>query len=307
MTVVESDTRRGDAMSNPGIRPPAYRLPDEIMLGQVSLQISDMERSLDYYQKILGFRVLHRDGDVATLGAEIGDAPLVELRAVKGTQGAGRHAKLGLYHFAILLPTRAALGSFAQHLAGVGAQVGGADHLVSEARYLRDPDGLGIEVYADRPRESWQVDGQQLRMATDPLDFPDLVRAANGAPWTGLPQGTVMGHVHLHVGDIDEAAAFYHAGLGLDKVVWQYPGALFLSAGGYHHHLGVNTWAGRGALAAGETDARLVEWHMVLPSQQDVDAAATSLERSGYEVTHAGDDRLVRDPWGTRVRLQRDC
>jgi catechol 2,3-dioxygenase len=266
-----------------------------------------MERSLDYYQNVLGLRVLRRDGDVATLGARTGDSPLVALRAVKGTQAVGRHAKLGLYHFAILLPSRAALGSFVQHLAEIGVQAGAADHLVSEALYLRDPDGLGIEVYADRPRDTWLLDGEQLKMASDPLDFADVVRAANGAPWAGMPEGTVMGHVHLHVGDLDDAAAFYHAGLGLDKMVWQYPGALFMSAGGYHHHLGVNTWAGRGAPPAGDTDARLVEWHMVLPSQQDVEAAATSLEQSGYEVKHAGDDRLVRDPWGTRVRLMRDC
>ena len=294
-------------MTRPGLAPPAYRLPSELRLGQASLQISDMNRSQDYYERILGFRVLSRDGAVATLGAQTRESPLIELREVKGTQGVGRHAKLGLYHFAIRLPTRAALGSFVQHLAGIGAQAGSADHLVSEALYLRDPDGLGIEVYADRPRDTWELDGQQLKMASDPLDLADLVRSASGAPWTGMPEGTVMGHVHLHVGNIDDAAAFYHAGLGLDKVVWQYPGALFMSAGGYHHHLGVNTWAGSGALPAGDTDARLIEWHMVLPSQHDVEAAATSLEHSGFEVKHAGDDRLVRDPWGTRVRLVRDC
>ena len=294
-------------MTNPGIPAPVYRLPDSLRLGQVSLQISDMARSLDYYQNVLGFRLLSRDGSVAKLGAETGDAILVELREVKGTEPIGRHARLGLYHFAILLPSRAALGRFVQHLADIGAQAGSADHLVSEALYLRDPDGLGIEVYADRPRSTWQLEQQQWKMASDPLDFPDLVRATNGVPWTGMPEGTVMGHVHLHVGNIDEAAAFYHAALGLDKVLWQYPGALFMSAGGYHHHLGVNTWAGPGAPAAREGDARLVEWHMVLPSQHDVEAAATSLEHSGFEVKHAGDDRLARDPWGTRVRLRRDC
>jgi Predicted ring-cleavage extradiol dioxygenase len=294
-------------MSKPGIAPPAYRLPDELRLGQVSLQISSMERSLDYYQNVLGFRLLSREGDVARLGTHSGASTLVELCEVARTQGLGRNARLGLYHFAILLPTRAALGSFVQHLAEIGAQPGAADHLVSEALYLRDPDGLGIEIYADRPRASWQLDGQQLRMATDPLDLADLVKAANGVRWTGMPDGTVMGHVHLHVGNIDDAAAFYHSALGFDKIVWQYPGALFMSAGGYHHHLGVNTWAGSGATAAGDNDARLIEWHMVLPSQHDVEAAATSLEHSGFEVKHSGDDRLARDPWGTRVRLRRDC
>ena len=160
----------------------------------------------------------------------------------------GRGGQLGLYHFAILLPDRAALGRFVAHLARIGERAGASDHLVSEALYLSDPDGLGIEVYADRPRATWRYDGQrQLAMDTRPLDLNSLVQAAGGEPWTGMPAGTVMGHVHLHVGDIERAAAFYHAALGLDKVVWSYPGALFLSAGGYHHHVGLNTWAGPGA------------------------------------------------------------
>jgi catechol 2,3-dioxygenase len=294
-------------MTHPGIAPPGYRLPDETRLDYVSLQIADLERSLAYYEHTLGLRVLQRAGAVAMLGTQSGETPLVELREVAGTQAVGRHAKLGLYHYAILLPHRAALGSFVQHLAAIGVEVGAADHLVSEALYLRDPDGLGIEVYTDRPRDTWRVEHQQLVMATDPLDLADLVSAANGAPWKGMPEGTVMGHVHLHVGDLDHAAAFYHAGLGLDKVVWQYPGALFMSAGGYHHHLGLNTWAGRGALPAGENDARLLEWRMVLPSETDVSAAAESLQSAGHDITDDGGDRLARDPWGTRLRLRSDC
>ncbi|CAN5263741.1 catechol 2,3-dioxygenase [soil metagenome] len=294
-------------MTRAGIAAPGYRLPDALRLGHVSLQISDMERSLAWYHDVLGLRVLNRDGALATLGTHGSDTPLLELHQIAGTQALARHAKLGLYHFAILLPTRAALGSFVQHLAAIGVEAGAADHLVSEALYLRDPDGLGIEVYADRPRDSWRVEGQQMKMASDPLDVADLVRAANGEPWKGIPEGTVMGHVHLHVADIDEAAAFYHTALGFDKMVWQYPGALFMSAGGYHHHLGVNTWAGRGALSAGELDARLLEWHMCLPSAEDVAAVEASLEAAGFAVTRDGDHRLARDPWGTLVRLRRDC
>jgi NAD+-dependent protein deacetylase sirtuin 4 len=151
----------------------------------------------------------------------------------------------GLYHFAILLPDRAALGRLVAHLAREGVRVGAADHLVSEALYLQDPDGLGIEVYADRPRSEWRHRDRQLLMATDPLDLPELARSAGAEPWTGAPAGTRLGHVHLHVGDIHRAAEFYHAALGFDRMVWSYPGALFLAAGGYHHHLGVNTWARR--------------------------------------------------------------
>ena len=294
-------------MTHLGIAPPGYRLPDALHLGHVSLQVSDMARSLAFYQAVLGLRVLDRVGAVASLGAASSDKPLVELTEVAGTQPVGRHARLGLYHFALLLPSREALGSFVLHLSTIGVQPGASDHLVSEALYLRDPDGLGIEVYADRPRDTWRVEALQLKMATDPLDVADLVRVASGTPWEGMPEGAMMGHVHLHVGDIDEAAAFYHAALGLDKVVWQYPGALFMSAGGYHHHLAVNTWAGRGAAPAGATDARLLAWDVALPSQPDVDAVAASLESHGYEVRRDGDDRLARDPWGTQLRLRRDC
>jgi catechol 2,3-dioxygenase len=174
---------------------------------------------------------------------------------------------------------------------------------VSEALYLTDPDGLGIEVYADRPRATWRHEGRQLVMDTTPLDVADVVRAAGGEPWRGMPAGTRVGHVHLHVGDLDEAAAFYHAALGLDAVVWSYPGALFLSAGGYHHHLGLNTWSGPGAARPQDGDARLLEWELVLPRADDVDAAARSIEAAGYEVARTERGPLATDPWGTTLRL----
>ncbi len=178
-----------------------------------------------------------------------------------------------------------------------------SDHSVSEALYLTDPDGLGIEVYADRPRSAWRHEGRQLHMTTEPLDARDLVRAAGGERWSGAPAGTVIGHVHLFVSDLEAAAAFYHAGLGLDKVVWSYPGALFLSAGGYHHHLGVNIWA-LGAAPAGEEDARLVEWELLLPTAADVAAAAASLEAAAAAVQREDDGSvLVLDPWGIPLRL----
>jgi catechol 2,3-dioxygenase len=177
-----------------------------------------------------------------------------------------------------------------------------SDHFVSEAVYLTDPDGLGIEVYADRPRTAWRHDQRQLVMATEPLDVDDLLRAAGAEAWTGLPAGTVIGHVHLFVGDLEQAAEFYHAGLGLDQVVWSYPGALFLSAGGYHHHLGTNTWA-VGAMPAGDNDARLLEWEILLPTSADVEAALASMAASGARVTGGAGNGVATDPWGTTVRL----
>jgi len=286
-----------------GVPAPGHRLPAPTRLGRVRLQVSDLERSLDYYERVLGLRVLGREGGGATLGARgDGAGPLVELRERPGAAPVPRNGRLGLFHFAILLPDRAALGRFLGHLAERGERAGASDHLVSEALYLHDPDGLGIEVYADRPRAEWRRQGRQLQMATDPLDAPGVLAAAGGEPWDGMPAGTTMGHVHLHVGDLDVAAAFYHQALGFDAMVWSYPGALFLAAGGYHHHLGLNTWA-RGAPSAGEHEARLLEWTVVLPDAGDVDAAAASLGLAGHPPRLDGAGFAVADPWGTVVRV----
>ena len=285
-----------------GITPPGYRLPDATRIGRVRLQVADLERSLAYYQTVIGFRVIERGAGFATLGPAGDDSVLVELRERRGAAPVPRRGRLGLYHYAILLPDRAALGRFVAHLAEVGAHAGMSDHFVSEAVYLSDPDGLGIEVYADRPRSAWRHQERQLVMSTVPLDVGDLVQAAGGEPWTGMPAGTVIGHVHLHVGDIDAAAAFYHAALGFDKIVWNYPGALFLSAGGYHHHLGTNTWAA-GQPAAGADDARLLDWELVVPAADDAARAARSLEQAGHSVSRDERGWVVADPWGTRVRV----
>jgi catechol 2,3-dioxygenase len=293
---------RNQAASGYGIQPPGTRLPDATHVGAVRLQIRDLERSLAYYTDVLGFRVIANDATSATLGADGEDTILVELHERRNARPVPRRGLLGLYHFAVLLPGRAALGRFVAHLADIGAQAGSADHLVSEAVYLTDPDGLGIEVYADRPRSEWRLRGNELVMTTEPLDLHSLVRAAGETRWAGMPFGTTIGHVHLHVGDLREAETFYHAAVGLDKIVWSYPGALFLSAGGYHHHLGTNTWAG-GAPAATEDDARLLEWELVLPAQADVDSAAARVRDAGIHVHDAGSDRRINDPWGTTLRL----
>jgi catechol 2,3-dioxygenase len=286
-----------------GIAPPGFRLPAATRLGVVRLQVADLTRSLAYYERVLGLRTLRREGAVAMLGPVDGDTAIIELHEKPGIRPVPRRGKLGLYHFAILLPDRASLGRFVSHLSEIGAYAGMSDHLVSEALYLTDPDGLGIEVYADRPRADWRYEGRQLAMTANPLDVQSLVSAAGNAAWTGMPNGTTMGHVHLHVGDLAEAAAFYHEALGFDKVAWDYPGALFMSAGGYHHHLGTNTWAA-GAPPASEDDARLLEWEMVLPDAASVAEAGASVERVGGTVERVTDGSvLARDPWGTAVRL----
>jgi catechol 2,3-dioxygenase len=282
-----------------GIAPPGFRLPEQTHVGRVRLQVSDLVRSVAYYRDVLGLDVVSDEQDTARLAAR--DAPdyLIELRHDRGTRPVPRGGVLGLYHFAILLPTRTALGQFVRHLARKQVQFGAADHLVSEAIYLWDPDGLGIEVYADRPRDTWQTDGRELVMTTERLNLHALVEeAAAASDWAGMPAGTTMGHMHLSVGDLKEASHFFHRGLGFDTVVWSYPGALFMSSGGYHHHLGTNTWA-LGARLATPSDARLLDWELVLPSASDVAAAEESLRAAGYSA-RAG---MTTDPWGTPLRL----
>ena len=297
----------GDEPATPGSfgqAPAGFRLPAETRVGPVRLEIADLGRSVDYYSDILGLRVLHRGAREAVLAANDSVRPLVVLDERPGAAPSPRRGRLGLYHFAILLPDRASLGRFLRHLAHAGVRAGSADHLVSEAFYLQDPDNLGIEVYADRPRDAWRRMGRQLMMATDPIDIPSLVNAAGSTPWTGMPLGTVMGHVHLHVGAIDDAAGFYSDALGFDRTVWSYPGALFLSAGGYHHHLGTNTWAGAAARPAVEGEARLAEWTLDLPDAEAIERAAASVRAAGATVERDGSDAIMRDPWGTQVRLR---
>ena len=284
-----------------GVSPSGYRLPAETCLGRVRLQVSDLDRSVAYYRNVLGFRAIDANGH-CDLAPRDDDRVIAELYEFRGARHVPPGGRLGLYHFAVLLPDRVAMGRLVRHLLEAGIQFGSADHAVSESIYLWDPDGLGIEVYADRPRDSWQTRGRELVMGTDLLDLQSLVAMADG-DWNGIPPGTTMGHVHLSVGDLDWSREFYHAGLGLDAIVWSYPGALFLSAGGYHHHLGTNTWAA-GSPPAATDDAKLLEWELVLPAESDVVAASESLRTAGYGASEDGPDRIVVDPWGIQLRLR---
>jgi len=219
-------------------------LPADAHIGQVSLTVRDLDRSLRFYTDVLGFV----DAGTNRLSPPNGRV-LIELHERKDAI-ARPHRSSGLYHFAILVPSRAALGRSLRRLVDRRYSLTGAsDHLVSEALYLDDPDGLGIEIYRDRPRDSWQRQPNgELAMATDPLDL-EGVHDEPGAetPWQGLESGTVMGHVHLHVPHIDTAEKFYCRRIGFEPMVSTYPGALFVAAGGYHHHLGLNVWTGIGA------------------------------------------------------------
>ncbi len=286
-----------------GQPPLGYRLPDATRLGRVCLQIADLTHSLAFYERTLGLRVIERTTTRATLAVGGNDRVLVELQEQPGAQPA--HPRLlGLYHIAILLPDRASLGRFARHLADQGIVASAGFHRVSEALYLTDPDGLGIEVYADRPRDTWQRVGRELLISSDPIDLDGLVAAAGDVRWSGMPAGTVIGHVHLRVGDISQAVAFFSESLGFDRMTWRYPGAMFMGAGGYHHHLATNVWAATGARTPSAHDARLVEWTIEVPQVQDVADVTRSVAAAGYPVeTIADGEILVRDPWGTAVRV----
>lgn len=284
-----------------GIRPPDFRLPPDTRLGPVALQVASLRRSIDYYSAVLGLQRVDAEGERVRLAAADG-VVLLELQERPWAEPVPRRGRLGLYHFALLLPDRPSLGSFLAHLASLGVRPGMSDHGVSEAIYLTDPDGLGIEIYADRPRAQWSYSGRELQMTTEPLDVKSVLAQA-GASWQGMPAGATVGHVHLFVGDLEQASAFYHRAMGFDRMVWSYPGALFLAAGGYHHHLGTNTWAA-GAAPAGPDDARLLEWRVVLADAEAVQAAGHSVEAAGYAVEWGEGEWAAVDPWGTRVRVR---
>lgn len=290
-----------------GVRPPGGELPAALRLGRVRLQVGDLERSLDFYRRVIGVRVGQRLSDKARLFAGDGSEPLLELRESKGAAPAPRRGRPGLCHFAVLLPDRAALGRLVAHLDASGVRFGAADHLVSESIYLHDPDGLGIEIYADRPRSAWRRRGEELVMDTLPLDLAGLVGEAGGESWSGLPASTAIGHLHLHVTDLERAAAFYHLALGLRLTVRTYPGALFLAAPGYHHHLGLNTWAAD-PTPPPDDQARLLDWEIRLPDDVEVGRAGERLAAAGWGVERAGSGDagqavVVADPWGTLLRL----
>jgi catechol 2,3-dioxygenase len=279
-------------------------LPLDTAVGPVRLAVADPDRSQGFYEQAIGLRPVG-DGDGAVRLGPDGGAPVVEL--VGEPDAPPRPGgTTGLFHQAILLPTRGDLAQALQRVIDSGWRLTGAsDHLVSEALYLNDPEGNGIELYRDRPREEWRRDERgELEMDTLPLNLQTLIDELEGAEvQPGAPAGTRIGHVHLNVGDLAAAEAFYNGALGFDVTVRGYPGALFLSAGGYHHHIGLNTWAGEGAPPP-PPGARGLRWFEIeLPSSGDVDAAADRLERAGADPVREGGSVRVADPAGNGVRL----
>jgi catechol 2,3-dioxygenase len=279
-------------------------IESDTKIGVVRLRVADMSRSRSFYEQTLGLRGSALEDGSLVLGAADG-RPLVELRADPSAPGLDRRAT-GLYHLAILVPTR---GDLAHSLRRIAARRwpldGASDHLVSEALYLSDPDGNGIEIYRDRPRAEWSWTDGRLQMSTLPLDINGVLgelRDADGDPET-VPAGTVMGHVHLQVSDLRETERFYHGVLGFDVTVRGYPGALFVSAGGYHHHIGLNTWhsAGHGPPRQGSIGLRSFE--IRLPDADACSRVLARVESAGLQAESFDGTALVRDPSGNAVQL----
>jgi catechol 2,3-dioxygenase len=271
-------------------------------VGAVHLTVSDLERSVGYYRSEIGLEVLEQGGGEASLG--VGARELLHLVEEAGARPSDGFT--GLYHFALLLPQRIDLATWLAHAARdrVG-MTGMSDHFVSEALYLRDPDGHGIEIYWDRPREGWE--GQVAeRMTTLPLDTGSILGELDdpaGTPFDGMPDGTVMGHVHLKAADIAGTVEFYEGVLGFALMAQLGPMAAFLSAGGYHHHLGANTWESRGAPAPPPGSAALRHATILLPDTAEQDRLAARVSDSGRPVEDSSDGPLVRDPSGNALVL----
>ncbi len=269
-------------------------------MGPVALSVSDLGRSLAFYTEVIGLTLLERANDNATLGA--GSNRLLRLHGLPGARPMPRSA--GLYHFALLLPSRPVLGMTLRHLLASNAPITGyADHAVSEAIYLTDPDGHGIEIYRDLPREAWDYPGGTLRMTVDPLDVTGVLASAGKESWHGLPVDTIMGHVHLQVATIAATEAFFVDLLGFDLMVRYGSAATFLATDGYHHHVGANTWQSSGQPPAPENAARLLEYAIVLDSPDEVAAVTDRLTAASYAPVTRDDGLYVTDPSGLTLRL----
>ncbi|MGM7702833.1 VOC family protein [Pseudalkalibacillus sp. Hm43] len=270
-------------------------------VNQVELFVSEIERSRAFYTEELGFKVLTEEGKSITLTAD-GVNPLITL--VENQEAAPKQARrTGLFHFAILLPSRKDLSNFIIHMQEKRYLLqGAADHLFSEALYLADPDGHGIEVYRDLPPEEWTWQGEELPLVSDPIDMEGVIQAGDGH-WNGLPSDTVIGHIHLHVRNLEEAKRFYVDGLGFDVTIPMRHRALFVSTGGYHHHIGLNTWNGTDIPKPDQGSVHMRWYSIKFHDEAQRNERVEQLNRMGYSVETEGDLIWTEDPSGNRILL----
>ncbi|MFN2526446.1 MAG: VOC family protein [Actinomycetota bacterium] len=277
------------------------RLAESTSVGQVHLTVADLDRSVAFYQDALGLQVLEREAKRASLGVE--PIELLRLEALPGARRVSRAT--GLYHFAVRVPDRISLARWLDHAIKSRIAIDGAsDHYVSEAIYLHDPDGHGIEIYADRPRALWENRLSEMGVLR-PLDVNALLDQLDGSEpaYRGMPAGTDMGHVHLQVSDIPKTVAFYRDVLGFDLTMGYGDSAAFFSAGGYHHHIGTNTWHSRGAGPPPDDSLALQSATIVLASEAERDAVVARLRAAGHEPLTSDGAIVVEDPSGIKLRL----
>lgn len=271
-------------------------------VAEVGLKVLDLEKMIQFYSRTIGFSILSQSEERAELGVE--GKTLLVLDAIAGlTPKMRRYA--GLYHFAILLPSRAELGKVLLHLHYQGIELGSSDHLVSEALYLSDPEGNGIEIYRDRDAAEWDWNEDEIKMAVDPLDAEGMVRAVQGSgeTWQGIPAGTVMGHIHLHVSDLAKAERFYVDGLGFEVVASMGRQALFVADQKYHHHIGLNVWNGVGIPALPEKTAGLNYYTLNFDSEEKRRDIVGKLQEIGAEIIEYQNYMETKDPAGNVIRL----
>lgn len=279
-----------------------FRLDPQMQLGYVTLRVQSLEKQRTFYQDAFGLHVIDERSDRLVLSVD-NVHPLIVLQEGENVVQKPDHTT-GLYHLALLIPTRADLAYVIAHLIQKGIRFDGAsDHLFSEAFYLTDPEGNGIEIYRDRPRSDWpRTENGELVSASDPIDFQGIMALQDeNRQWTGFPEETILGHMHLHVGQLHEAATFYLDVLGLEEITRFHESALFMSAGGYHHHIAANIWQGVGAVLPPENATGLVEYSLILSTEKESQKLLTHLAEKNINITHEKKGFSILDPNNMRM------
>ncbi|EAC3345283.1 VOC family protein [Listeria monocytogenes] len=276
-------------------------ISEELRLGEVVLNVGHLKEMADFYQEVIGLKLLEENERMVRLGVSGSDEALLVLKKIDNAV-VPEVPRIGLFHTAFLLPTRESLADVLLHLAKSGYPIDGArDHAYSEALYLHDIEGNGIEIYADRPKAEWMHDGDgNLPMVTEQVDVDSLLQIATDEPFTGMPNGTIIGHVHLQVADADKAEQFYKEVLGMNLTT-AIPSARFFAAGDYHHHIGSNVWAGRNLELLQENETGLAWFTIITP---DKDAIITNLIEQGYDVKRLENTISVTDSNGIKIHFK---
>ena len=278
-----------------------YHNDSNIFVKDVVLKVENLNRSIEFYKSIMGLKVIKEMEKEAILSAD-GVHPIVTLIQPENIIPKIPR-RTGLYHIAILLPNRIQLGLFLKNIRDKRYPiVGGSHHGVSEAVYLEDPDDNGIEVYVDTPESTWDINNDEINMVTEMLDYEDLMESTGNQSWSGAPKDTIIGHIHLHVADLDESNKFYNA-LGFDLKLSMKNSAYFLSTGGYHHHIGLNVWNGKGAAPLPENSVGMKYYTLLFSAEATRAEKIKNIEDLGYSVSEIDNELFTKDPSENVIKL----